>query len=113
MLGYVRQRDSLGSLYGRAFMVVAICTLIASAMFPYFALANLCMVYLTGVVASALYYGRGPSILVTILSVAAFDFFFVEPYHTFVIADVQYVLTLLVMLLVAVSISTLAVRSRQ
>ena len=37
------------------------------------------MVYLLGVVVVATRYGRGPSLLASILSVAAFDFFFVPP----------------------------------
>ena len=35
-------------------------------------------------------YGRGPSLLASVLSVAAFDFFFVPPYLTFAVTDAQY-----------------------
>ncbi len=56
--------------------------------------------------------GRGPSALAAILSVAAFDFFFVPPHLTFAVADTQYVLTFAVMLLVSLLISTLAARVR-
>jgi two-component system sensor histidine kinase KdpD len=108
----VRKHSSF-SQYLRAVVVVVICTFIAGLVFPNIHAANLSMVFLTGIVITALYYGRGPSILATILSAAAFDVFFTEPYGTFSIAEVQYVLTLLVMLLVAVTISTLAVRSRE
>ena len=38
---------------------------------------NLVMVYLLMVVISAVYLGRGPAILASILGVLAFDFFFV------------------------------------
>src|SRR5262249_37692059 len=61
----------------------------------------------------AVRYGRGPSILASILSVAAFDFFFVTPYLTFEVSDSQYVVTFAIMLLVAATISTLTVRIKQ
>ena len=47
------------------------------------------MVYLLGVTLSGLRFGRGPSVLVSVLNVAAFDFFFVPPRYTFAISDGQ------------------------
>jgi two-component system sensor histidine kinase KdpD len=94
-------------------LVVILCTLIAWLMFPYFAPANLIMVYLVGVMVVAIRFGRGPSILASILSVAAFDFFYVVPYFTFAVSDTQYVVTFAVMLLVALTISNMAARVRQ
>jgi two-component system sensor histidine kinase KdpD len=99
--------------YGWGLLAVLFCTLVAWAMLPYFALANLIMVYLVGIVIVAARCGRGPSILAAVLSVAAFDFFFVPPYMTFAVSDVEYVVTFVVMLLVGLVISTLTVRLRQ
>src|SRR5262249_24590188 len=82
-------------------------------MMPFFQLTNVVMAYLLGVVIVATRYGRGPSILASILSVAAFDFFFVPPQLTFAVSDTQYLITFLVMLIVALVISTLTVRVRQ
>jgi two-component system sensor histidine kinase KdpD len=48
-----------------------------------------------------------------VLSVAAFDFFFVLPRFSFAITDLEYLVTFIVMLLVALVISTLTVRLRQ
>jgi two-component system sensor histidine kinase KdpD len=48
----------------------------------------------------------------SVLSVAAFDFFFVPPYFTFAVSDTQYLVTFAVMLVVALVISSLAVRIR-
>ncbi len=45
--------------YGAALVAVAIATAIAWAMFPYFAVSNLIMVYLLGVIIVATRYGRG------------------------------------------------------
>ena len=106
------QRQTEWTPYGAALVAVAISTAIAWAMFPYFAVSNLIMVYLLGVIIVATRYGRGGSLLATLLSVAAFDFFFVPPYFTFAVSDTQYLVTFAVMLVVALVISSLAVRIR-
>lgn len=98
--------------YAASAGVVAACTLLAWLMFPHFAEANLVMVYLLGVVVAASRLGRGPAVAASILSVALFDFFFVFPYYTFVVAHTQYLITFGVMLAVALVISTLTVRLR-
>jgi two-component system sensor histidine kinase KdpD len=74
--------------------------------------SNLVMVYLLGVAFVAARHGRGPSAMAALLSVGAFDFFFVPPYMTFAVSDSQYLVTFGVMLLVSLLISTLAVRVR-
>ena len=81
-------------------------------MFPYFAPANLIMVYLLGTVLAAARLGRGAAIVASVLSVAAFDFFFVPPYLSFAVSDTEYVVTFVVMLGVATLISTLTARIR-
>src|SRR5258708_2327035 len=99
--------------YGMAVLVVALCTLVAALLFSRLEPTNLCMIYLVGVVIVASRYGRRPSILASVLSVAAFDFFFIPPYLTFVVNETQYLVTFAVMLLVAIVISTLTVRINQ
>jgi two-component system sensor histidine kinase KdpD len=88
-------------------------TAVAWLMFPYFATANLVMMYLIAVVVIAIRLGRGPSILASIFSVATFDFFFVPPYLSFAVSDIQYLLTFAIMLIVALVISNLAGRVRE
>ncbi len=98
--------------YAYTLAVVAICTGIAWAMFPYFTFSNLIMVYLLGVIVVATRYGRGPSVVASLLSVAALDFFVVPPDFTFAVTDTEYFLTFSVMLVVALVISGLAARTR-
>jgi two-component system sensor histidine kinase KdpD len=98
--------------YGTAIALVAIATAVSFLMFPYFALSNLIMVYLLGVLLVATRVGRGPSLVASVLSVAAFDFFFVPPRFTFAVSDTQYLVTFTVMLAVALVISDLATRIR-
>ncbi len=92
--------------------IVLACTLVCQVMYGRFDRSNLIMVYLLGVAFVASRHGRGPSAAAALLSVAAFDFFFVPPYLTFAVADGQYLVTFGVMLLVSVLISTLAARVR-
>ena len=98
--------------YAAAIGAVGASTALAWAMFPRFELSNIVMVYLLGVVVVAMRFGRTASALASVLSVAAFDFFFVPPYLTFAVTDTQYLITFAVMLVVALVISGLTVRSR-
>ena len=74
---------------------------------------NLVMLYLLTVVITAIYLGRGPSILASILGVLAFDFFFVLPYFTFAVSDTQYIITFIALFLVGMVISQLTARARE
>src|SRR5438128_1240505 len=98
--------------HGRAIAIVALATAVAWLMFPFLELSNLIMAYLLGIVVVAMRHGRGPSLLASVLSVGAFDFFFVPPYLTFAVSDVRYIFTFAVMLVVGFVISGLTVRIR-
>ncbi len=98
--------------YAWAVVATVICTAIAWFMLRHFELANLIMVYLLGVVVVAARYGRGPSVLSSLLSVVSFDFFFVPPRFSFAVSDTQYLITFAVMLAVALVISNMTVSIR-
>jgi two-component system sensor histidine kinase KdpD len=74
--------------------------------------ANTVMLFLAAVVWVSFRYGRGPAILASVLAVLVFDFVFVPPFHTFAVADVQYVVTFGVMLAIGLLISALTSRLR-
>jgi two-component system sensor histidine kinase KdpD len=99
--------------YAWTIAVVAATTLVCWGMLRHLAEANRVMIYLSGVVFVATRFGRGPAILASLLSVLAFDFFFVPPVLTFAVAESQSLLTFATMLAVALVVSTLAVRTRQ
>lgn len=99
--------------YASAVLVVALATAVASLLRSQFDRANLIMIYLIGVLLAAVRFGRGPGVLASILSVAAFDFFFVPPHLTFAVADTQYLVTFAIMLGTALLVSTLVVRVRE
>jgi two-component system sensor histidine kinase KdpD len=107
-----RKRESPARAYLGAAGIIALCTGVSALMAPHFAQANLVMIYLLGVVAAAR-LGRGPSALASVLSVAAFDFFFVRPMYTFAVTDTEYLVTFSVMLITGLVISNLNVRLRR
>ncbi|WP_423758119.1 DUF4118 domain-containing protein [Burkholderia sp. NLJ2] len=93
--------------YMYAAAICAAITVVANVVSERLDLTNLVMLYLLGVVFSAVRLGRGPGVLQSFLSVAAFDFFFVPPRMSFSVSDTQYLLTFFGMLLTSLVISHL------
>jgi two-component system sensor histidine kinase KdpD len=100
-----------GYLVGLA--AVALVTIIGLVTHGLIVATNLVMLFLLGVVVVALRWGLGPAIFTALASVVAFDFFIVPPRLTFEVADTQYLLTFVGLLLTGIVISTLAARARQ
>ncbi|MCG5262585.1 sensor histidine kinase KdpD [Cupriavidus gilardii] len=80
---------------------------------PWFDVVNIAMLFLAAVMGVALRHGRGPAALASVLSVAAFDFFFVPPRLSFAVTDVQYLLTFVVLLSVGLVIGQLTAGLRE
>ncbi len=68
---------------------------------------NLVMIYFLAVVVSAVWWGRGPSLLAAVLGFTAFDFLFVPQYYTLDSTDTQYLLTFAVVMIIGFIISSL------
>ncbi|EHP44396.1 osmosensitive K+ channel histidine kinase KdpD [Cupriavidus basilensis OR16] len=79
----------------------------------WFDMVNIAMLFLAAVVAVALRHGRGPAALASVVSVAAFDFFFVPPRMSFAVSDVQYLVTFVVLLTVGLVIGQLTAGLRE
>ena len=62
--------------------------------------SNIVAIFILTVVLIAVRFGRGPAAMAAVLSVCAFDFFFVPPRLSFAVSDVQYLLTFGIMLAV-------------
>lgn len=73
---------------------------------------NLVLAYLLGVTTIAAWTGRGPAAFASFAAVLLYNFFFTEPYYTFVVHDSQYVFTFVVMLVIGLLVSTLMARIR-
>jgi two-component system, OmpR family, sensor histidine kinase KdpD len=98
--------------YWAAIAISACCTAAAAVMYPYFALTNLVMVYLLGATVAALRLGRGPASLAAVANVIALDFCFVPPRFTFAISNLEYLVTFVVMLALALVIANLVANVR-
>lgn len=68
---------------------------------------NTVLIYLVGIVLVAWRFGRGPSVVASLLSVLAFNFLFVEPRYTFDVADGQNLVTFAVLMAVGLLIGQL------
>ncbi len=98
--------------YLLAIVIVGTCAALSLLFRPYLAATNLVMIYFVGVLVVASRCSRRVAMLSSVVSVAAFDFFCVPPYYTFVVANYEDLITFAVMLTVAVLISAMTARIR-
>ena len=101
---------TMGVVAGVASTVLA--TIVGQVVFGRTELADIVMVYLFGIVLVSMRFGLAPSLFSAVISVFAFDFFFIPPYFTLAVADFRHVVTFAVMLLVATVITGLTKRVR-
>ena len=104
---FLRPRGSLAG-YLAAPLLVAGATLLGLPLDGLIHPANLVMLYLVAVVISAVFAGRGPSMLASFLSVLAYDFFFIHPTFSLSVSDTQYLITFFGLLTVGLVISYLS-----
>ena len=107
-------RRSGWSRYALALGGLGLSTALLWELHPYLdlTLTNLVMIYLLLVVIAASGLGRGPSILVSLLSVAILAYFFVPPYLSFGVKNTEYAIDLAVMFAVTILIGELTGRIR-
>jgi two-component system sensor histidine kinase KdpD len=94
------RRKAKGLRYLWAALACIGVTLASIPLAAHFDRSNIVAVFILTVVLVAVRFGRGPAALAAILSVGAFDFFFVPPRFSFAVSDVQYLLTFIIMLAV-------------
>ncbi len=75
--------------------------------------SSISMVFLIAVLATAVRVGLWPSLFACLLSVLAYNFFFLPPLYTFTIDDPENVMTLIFFTLAALAGSNLAARARE
>lgn len=81
--------------------------LVTTPLLKWLDLANIVMLFLLTVVLVAVRFGRGPAVVSTVISILAFNFFFVQPRFSFAVSDAQYLITFAVMLVVGLIIGQL------
>lgn len=99
--------------YAIAISVVAATVLVAFFIHQLIPHASLSLLFLTGVLIVAVRTGVGPSLLASLLSFLAFNFFFTQPYYTLKVADEEDVATLVFFLIIAAITGNLAARMRE
>jgi len=95
-----------------ATLACAFTTFIASLLLLFFDSSNVVMLFMFTAVLLALRLGRAAGAWGAVLSVASFDFFFVEPRFSFAVSDTQYLFTFVLVLAVALVTGELAARLR-
>ncbi|MDA8079205.1 MAG: DUF4118 domain-containing protein [Nitrospiraceae bacterium] len=98
--------------YALGLLTVSVTSLIAFLLQGSLNEANLLFLLMLPVMASALYLGRGPSIVAAVFSVLVFDYLFVPPYFSFAVSDSRYFFSYVVFVGVVAVISNLASRLR-
>ena len=90
---------------------VGAATLLGALAGNHITVADQAMLFLPAILLAAL-GGRGPSLAAAAISVASFDFFFIEPRFTFAVYDTRSLITFAVMFGIGSSIGTLVARLR-
>lgn len=93
-----------------AVAAVAACTVLGLPFRSLIDPDSLIMLYLIGVVVVAARFGIGPAVLSSVLSVAAFNWFFIQPYYSFTFDNISYALTFVVMLVTSLIVGSLTAR---
>lgn len=93
--------------YGISLTIVGVVTCINLLLYPFLNTSNILIIYLLGVSVIALLGEAGPSVFGAILSILLYGFFFIYPYYSIAISDIQYFVTLIIMLIVGQIISHL------
>lgn len=109
-----RRWAPLGAYVG-AFAQAIGTTVVAELLFSHVShveRADIVLLYILGVMVVAARCGRGPATVSAVLSVAAFDLFYIPPYLTFAVSNGRYILTFTVMLIVGLVISALTEQIR-
>jgi len=89
----------------RAYSIAAVSafalTLILWMLRPLLTLPSVSLIYVLLVLVIAIQQGTKPSLLTAIISFLCFNYFLIEPYYTFLVADPREILDLIVFLIVA------------
>jgi len=94
-------------------VAVAAVTGVIFGLRPYIPVLSLAVLYVLAVLPIAIVWGLPYAVVVSIASMAAFNFFFLEPVHTFTLEDSRNWFALAVFVVTAIVVSELAARSRR
>ena len=99
--------------YLLAFGTISLATILNFILVPFLAASNLAMVYLLSLIVIARFGQLGLSIAASIIAVFLYDFLFTPHFYGFDVTDISYIVTLIIMLIVAQIISYFAILTRR
>jgi two-component system sensor histidine kinase KdpD len=99
--------------YTVACLSTAAVTVVIGQVLAHAPVTHLSMLYLAPVLSLAVFFGRGPAVLGSVLAFLTYNWFFTEPLHTLTIYNPDEWLALVLFLLVAIVCGELAARVRQ
>lgn len=104
------ERDARSYLASTAFVLGALA--LGIVLDRFLDVQNIALVFLTAILGASVTFGLWPGLYASLLSVLAFNFFFLPPVHTFTIADPENIFAFFFFLLVALIASNLTARVR-
>lgn len=109
----VKKRNFSWKSYLFSIAVVGIATIIDYFLFSFLNATNLIMIYFFGVFLVALYDKMLPTVFTALLSVIVCGFLFMSPYYTLEVFDSSYMLSIVLMFVIALTINYYTVTSRR
>jgi two-component system, OmpR family, sensor histidine kinase KdpD len=91
---------------------ITVVALVVGLILQRFGITNVALVFLTGILITALTYGLWPSLVACLVATLAYNFFFLPPLYTFTIADPENVVALFFFTAIALIASYLSARMR-
>ncbi|MQL51349.1 DUF4118 domain-containing protein [Desulfofundulus thermobenzoicus] len=99
--------------YAGIMVLMFLVTLCAASFRTFLGPVNVALMFLLPVLAGAVKWGTGPAVLAALVGVLAFDFLFVPPTFSFTVADLRYLISFVIFLLVALFTGTLSSRLQE
>ena len=99
--------------YVLALLAVGAAIAVSELLWAWIGRENTDLVFLTAIVGIAVRFGLWPSLLGSAVSALCYNFFFIEPYYTFSVADPRDVIAVVFFAIVAIVVSNLAARARR
>ena len=98
--------------YALAGLIVAVAVGAGTVFWPWIGLENVDLLFLAGIVAIAVRFGLWPSLFASLVSALCYNFFFTEPYYTFIVSKPRELLAVGFFTIVAIVVSNVASRAQ-
>jgi two-component system sensor histidine kinase KdpD len=99
-------------VYAESVAMVGAALAVGELLKQFLAVSNIALVFLTAIIISAVAHGLWPALLTCLVSVLAYNFFFLPPLYTFTITDPENVINLIFFAFAALIVSNLTARVR-